>query len=155
MEGDLRETVLKLKEEGSVFRLYTDEELELILPYLAMYEYPAGVIVMQAGEVIDMLGVLVSGEVLLEEEMKLKGNWTVLYDMKRGSILAHPTVFGAKPPLIRLTTRKDCVFVGFDKAGFEAFLEKHPRMGILLLKEIIRVLFVRSRALAERLTDIF
>lgn len=151
----LRETVLKLKEDGSVFRLFSSGELELLLPYLSLYEYPAGTTVLRPGEVIEMLGVLVSGEVVLEEEMKLKGNWTVLYDMKRGSIIAQPSLFGAPPPPVRVVTRKECVFVGFQKEGFEEFLAKNPRLGIVFLKEIIRVLFVRSRAMAERLTDVF
>jgi len=155
MKESVRDVVLKLKEDGSIFRLYSEKDLELILPYLSLYEYPAGMTVTRPGEVVEMLGVLVSGEVIMEEEMKLKGNWTVLYDMKRGSILAHPSLFGADPPPVRVVTRRDCVFIGFQKEDFSAFLEEHPRMGVVFLREVIRVLFVRSRAMAERLTDVF
>jgi CRP-like cAMP-binding protein len=155
MKESVRDVVLKLKEDGSIFRLYGEEDLEVILPYLSLHEYPAGTTITRPGEVVDMLGVLVSGEVILEEEMKLKGNWTVLYDMKKGSILAHPSLFGADPPPVRVLTRKDCVFIGFQKDGFNTFVEEHPRLGVIFLREVIRVLFVRSRAMAERLADVF
>ena len=66
-----------------------------------------------------------------------------------------PFPFGGEPPPIRITTRRDCVFIGFDRKSFEAFMEEQPRLAILFLREVIRVLFVRSRAMAERLTDVF
>jgi CRP-like cAMP-binding protein len=155
MPKDVREVMGEFKEEKSVFRLFDDGELDRLSPYFRVFEYPRGTIVMEPGEALETLGVLVSGEVLLEEEMDLKGNWTVLYDLKRGSILAHPSLFGSEPPPIRLTIREDTVFLGTDRDAFEAFLDAHPQMGITFLKEIIRVLFVRSRAMADRLTDVF
>ena len=155
MSTDVRETMQSLKEDGSVFRLYSDGELDRIARYFSTYSYPGGMTVMQPGQDLQMLGVIVSGEVILEEEMELKGNWTVLYDMKRGSLLAHPTIFGALPPPVRLTTREDTAAVGFEREPFEAFLAEQPQLGITFLKEIIRVLFVRSRAMADRLTDVF
>lgn len=155
MQKDVREIMQELKKNGSVFRLFSDEELDIISRYFRVYEYPAGTTVMNPGEVLEMLGILVSGEVIIEEEMELKGNWTVLYDLKRGSLLAHPSLFGSEPPPIRLTTREDTLFIGLEKEGFESFLDQHPRLGIIFLKDIIRVLFVRSRAMADRLTDVF
>ena len=155
MPEEVRRIMGELKESGSVFRLYRDEELDVLSSYFSIYRYPAGATVMRPGEVLEMLGILVSGEVILEEEMELKGNWTVLYDLKRGSMLAHPTLFGSEPPPIRLTTREPTVFIGSEKKDFEKFLEEHPQMGITFLKDMIRVLFVRSRAMADRLTDVF
>lgn len=155
MPKDVREVMQEMKKNGSIFRLFSDEELDTMSRYFTVYEYPTGTTVMKPGEVLEMLGILVSGEVILEEEMELKGNWTVLYDLKRGSILAHPSLFGSEPPPIRLTTRENTVFIGSGKEAFESFLEQHPKMGITFLKDIIRVLFVRSRAMADRLTDVF
>ena len=155
MPKDVREIMGELKNEGSAFRLFDDRELDVMSRYFTVYRYPAGTIAMRPGEALEILGVLVEGEVLLEEEMELKGNWTVLYDLKRGSILAHPSLFGSEPPPIRITTREETVFIGSEKEDFELFLKEHPQLGITFLKEIIRVLFVRSRALADRLTDVF
>ena len=65
MKESVRDVVLKLKEDGSIFRRYREEDLELILPYLSLYEYPAGTTVTRPGEVVEMLGVLVSGHHIL------------------------------------------------------------------------------------------
>ena len=49
---------------------------------------------------------------------------------------------------------KDSLVAAF-VCEFERFLREHPEMGVTFLKELVRVLFVRSRALADRLTDVF
>lgn len=79
----------------------------------------------------------------------------MLYDMKRGSILAHPSLFDSKPPPIRTTAQQDTTFLGIDEAAFDKILKEHSQVGIAFLKEINRVLFVRSRAMAARLTSVF
>ena len=145
MSKDVREIMFQLAKEGHVFRLFSDEEIGLLSSQFKIYNYPAGEIVSEPGEALKMLGILVSGEVFLEEKTELKGNWIVLYDMKRGSILAHPSLFDSEPPPIRITAEQDTIFLGIDGAAFDKILKEHSQIGIAFLKEIVRVLFVRSR----------
>jgi signal-transduction protein with cAMP-binding, CBS, and nucleotidyltransferase domain len=71
---DVREMMFQLAEEGHVFRLFGDEEVDLLSSHFKIYNYPAGEIVLKPGEDLKMLGILVSGDVFLEEKTELKGN---------------------------------------------------------------------------------
>ena len=155
MASDVREIMLELKNEGAVFRLFSEEEIDRICSYFSLFTFFGGEIVLKPGEALDLLGVVVSGEFILEEKTALKGNWIVLSNMKRGSIIAHPSIFDSGSPPVRVTTVRDAAGLGTDGAAFERMLEEHPLIGIKFLKEIIRVLFIRYRGLAARLTDVF
>ncbi|GAG66725.1 unnamed protein product [marine sediment metagenome] len=146
MSKDVRKIMFQLAEEGHVFRLFSEEEVGRLSSDFKIYNYPAGEIVAKPGEALKMMGILVSGEVFLEEKTELKGNWIVLYDMKRGSILAHPSLFDSEPPPVRITAQQDTVFLGIDGASFDRILQEHPQIGITFLKEIIRVLFISPGA---------
>ena len=155
MATNVREIMLQLQEEGSVFRLFSEEEIDRTSSYFDIYDYPAGSIVSKPGEPLDMMGIMVSGEATLEEETELKGNWFVLARMTRGAILAHPSLFGVKPPPVRAIIQKDTTFLGTDGKSFDSFLKKHPETGNIFLKEMIRVLFTRYRELAARFNVVF
>ena len=88
MSKDVRETMFQLAEEGHVFRLFSDEEVDLLSAHFRIYNYPAGEIVSKPGETLKMLGILVSGEVFLEEKTELKGN----------CVVRHEAGFRSRPP---------------------------------------------------------
>jgi CRP-like cAMP-binding protein len=93
---------------------------------------------------------MVSGEAILEEKTEMKGKWIVQARITRGSILAHPSMFGVKPPPTRLLLPKDSVFLVIDKHSFDTFLKKHPKIGVKFQQELIRTLFIRLRNYAAR-----
>jgi CRP-like cAMP-binding protein len=150
MATNVREIMLQLKKEGAVFRLFSKEDIDRISSYFDVYQYPAGSIPSKPGEPLDMMGIIVSGKVILEEKTEPKGNWIVMASMTRGAILAHPSLFGVKPPPVRVIIHKDTTFLGTNGMSFDAFLKKHPETGNIFLKEMIRVLFMRYRELAAR-----
>jgi CRP-like cAMP-binding protein len=150
MELNVQEIMLDLQKEGGVFRSFSKEAIEQTASYFAVYHYPAGSIASKPGEPLDMMGVIVSGEVILEEKTEPKGNWFVMARMTRGAILAHPSLFGAKPPPVRVIIQKDTTFLGTNGKSFDSFLKKYPETGNIFLKEMIRVLFMRYRELAAR-----
>lgn len=155
MREKIRNIMLELANEGSFFRLLDEDEIRRVSSYFDIFEFPAGTTLSPPGEPLDMLGIIISGEVWLEEEMELKGHWIVLARMTRGAILAHPSLFGVEPPPIRVVVQKDTSFLGIDGQTFERFLEGNKEIGIKFLKEMIRVMFIRFRGLAGRFTDVF
>ena len=154
MTTNVRDIMIQLKKEGGFFRLFSEEEIDQTSSYFKISEYPAGAVVSKAGEPLDLMGILVSGEAIYEEETEMKGKWIVQARMTRGSILAHPSMFGVKPPPVRVLLPKDSVFLIIDGPSFDAFLKKHPEIGIKFQQELIRVLFIRLRNYAARLTGV-
>jgi CRP-like cAMP-binding protein len=142
--------MIQLKKEGGFFRSFSEKEINQTSSYFKIDEYPAGSVPSKPGESLGLIGVMVSGEAILEEKTEMKGKWIVQARMTRGSILAHPSVFGVKPPPTRLLLPKDSVFLVIDKSSFESFLRNHPEIGVKFQQELIRILFIRLRNYATR-----
>jgi CRP-like cAMP-binding protein len=154
MNTDVRDIMVQIKKEGGFFRSFSEEEITLTSAYFKIAEYPAGSIPAKPREPLNLMGILVSGEAIYEEETELKGKWIVQARMTRGSILAHPSMFGVQPPPVRVVLPKDSVFLVIDGPSYDAFLKKHPEIGIKFQQELIRVLFIRLRNYASRFTGV-
>lgn len=134
--------------------MFSEEEIDQISSYFKLSEYPAGSVASKPGEPLELMGIMVSGEALYEEETEMQGKWIIQARMTRGSILAHPSMFSVKPPPVRVMLPKDSVFLVIDKASYESFLKTHPEIGIKFQQELIRVLFIRLRNYAERFIEV-
>jgi CRP-like cAMP-binding protein len=155
MADNVSEIMLQIQKEGGFFRLFSEEEIDRTSSYFKISEYPAGSVPSKPGEPLDLMGIMISGEAILEEEMEVKGKWVVQARMTRGSILAHPSMFGVKPPPVRVLLPKDSVFLVTDGASFDSFLKEHPEIGVKFQQELIRILFIRLRSYAARFTGVF
>ena len=154
MNASVRDIMIQIKNEGGFFRLFSEEEIGLTSTYFKISEYPAGSIPAKPGVPLNLMGIMVSGEAIYEEETELKGKWIVQARMTRGSILAHPSMFGVKPPPVRVFLPKDSVFLVIDEPSYESFLKKYPEIGVKFQQELIRVLFIRLRNYASRFTGV-
>jgi CRP-like cAMP-binding protein len=154
MTTDVQETMIQLKNEGGFFRLFSEEEIVQISSYFKILEYTAGSVPSKPGEFLNLMGILIYGEAIFEEETEMKGKWIVQARMTRGSILAHPSIFGVKPPPVRVLVTKDSAFLAIDGPTYDSFLKKHPEVGVKFQQELIRVLFLRLRNYASRLTSL-
>jgi CRP-like cAMP-binding protein len=152
---NIHDIMMQLKKEGGFFRLFSEEEIGKTSSYFKISNYPAGTVAVKASQSLGLMGIMVSGEAILEEETEVKGKWIVQARMTRGAILAHPSMFGVKPPPVRVIISKDSVFLVIDGPSFDSFLKKHPEIGIKFLQELIRVLFIRLRNYAARFTGAF
>jgi len=152
MNTDVRNIMLEIKKEGGFFRTFSEEEIGVMSGYFKLAEYPAGSVPAKPREPLELMGVLISGEAIYEEETDLKGKWIVQARMTRGSILAHPSMFGVQPPPVRVYLPKDSVFLIIDGASFKSLLNEHPEIGVKFQQELIRVLFIRLRNYASRFT---
>lgn len=155
MTTDIRDIMIQLKNEGGFFRLFSEEEIGQTSLYFKISEYPAGSVPAKPDEPLNLMGIMVSGEAILEEKTQMHGKWIVQARMTRGSILAHPTMFGVKPPPVRVVLPQDSVFLVIDGPSFDLFLRKHPEIGIKFQQELIRVLFIRLRNYAARFTGAY
>ena len=135
--------------------MFSKEEIGHTSSYFRISEYPAGSVAAKPNEPLNLMGILVSGEAIFEEETEVKGKWGVQARMTRGSILAHPSMIGVKPPPVRVVVPKDTVVLIIDGSSYDSFLRKHPEIGVKFQQELIRVLFIRLRNYASRFTGVF
>jgi hypothetical protein len=70
--------MIQLKKEGGFFRSFSEKEINQTSSYFKIDEYPAGSVPSKPGESLGLIGVMVSGEAILEEKTEMKGKWIVL-----------------------------------------------------------------------------
>ena len=125
MTTNVRDIMVQIKEEGGFFRLFSDKEIDLTSTYFKILEYPSGSVASKPDEPLDLMGIVISGEVILEEKTEMKDKWIVQARLTRGSILAHPSMFGVKPPPVRVLLPQDSAFLAIDKLTFDSFLKEN------------------------------
>ncbi len=155
MSSSVNETMLQLKGEGSVFRLFDDDEINRVASYFEINTFPTGSIIPKPDEPFEMLAIMVSGEVVVEGKTEMKGTQVALSRMTRGALITHPVMFGGQLLPFRGNVKKDAAFLGITRKSFDLFLNEHPEIGIKFLKEFIRVILTRFQGLAVRFTGFF
>ena len=155
MMNNVNEIMLQLKEEGSVFRLLNDDEINRVASYFEIYNFPAGSILPEPDVPFEILAIMVSGEVVVEGGTEMKGTQVALSRITRGALITHPSMFAVKQLPFRGKVQKDATFLGINRKSFDAFLKEHPEIGIKFLKELIRVIITRFQGLAVRFTGFF
>ena len=155
MSDNVKEIIKQLKEEGSVFRLLGEDEIDRVAPYFEVSNFPAGSILPDPGAQFEMLAIMISGEVIVEGETEMKGTPVALSRITRGALITHPSMFAVNQIPFRGKVKKDAAFIGINKESFDAFLNDQPEIGIKFLKELIRVLITRFQKLADRFSGFF
>ncbi|MDF1553778.1 MAG: cyclic nucleotide-binding domain-containing protein [Deferrisomatales bacterium] len=150
-----RDVIADLKRERTLFRLFEDSELEVISPYFEPEEHPKGTTLFREGDPGDFVAVIRSGTVEVRKQTEFEGKWVVLAQFGRGSILGELTMFDNRPRSATVLVSEDVELLVLRRDAMEAFLQEHPALGVKLLKGVCRILSLRLRQSAKRLTLIF
>ncbi|UCF31613.1 MAG: cyclic nucleotide-binding domain-containing protein [bacterium] len=155
MEDRINEVVLALKSEPSLFRSFADSDLEVIAPYFESRQYPSGATLFEEGDAGDFIAVIRSGEVEVKKQTEFAGRWVILAQLGKGSILGELAMFDSHPRSATVLILEDSELLVLTRDNLELFFQEHPQLGVRLLKGICRILSLRLRKSAERLTLIF
>lgn len=150
-----RDVIADLKMEGTLFRLFEDNELEALSPYFEQEEYPEGTTLFWEGDPGDYVAVIRSGSVEVRKQTEFEGKWVVLAHFGKGSILGELAVFDERPRSATVLVSEDVKLLVLHRDAMESFFQEHPALGIKLLKGVCRTLSLRLRQSAKRLTLIF
>lgn len=156
MEDTLKQFICSMDEQLMLFHLLAEEEVGLICPFLERIRYQAGSTVFNEGEVGDYMAFIVSGLLEVKKETEFKGRQVVLAKLKPGSFVGEMSLVNEKE--LRSATviaLDDSELLILKRDALDALVEKHPHIGIKILKGLNRILAIRLRKAVERLTTIF
>lgn len=155
MEREIQKIIDALKGESTAFQLFTEDDLEKIAHFFKIERFPAGSTIFSEGEPGDSIGLISSGSVEVKKESDFAGKHIVLARLKKGSIIGEFAMFDEHPRSATVVAIEDSELLILSRQALESFLEHHPSAGIKLLKGISRILTIRLRQSAKRLTLIF
>jgi len=155
-DNSLKEMIFAMKEKLILFHFLTNEEVELIIPYLDIVAFPKGASIFKEGEKGDFVGFISNGKLEVKKSTEFEGKQVVLATLGRGSLVGELSFVDIdEPRTATVVALENSEIVILKRDALDALTGKWPHIGIKILKGIIRILAVRLRKSVERLTLIF
>lgn len=155
MEKKIQNIIEELKSESTLFHSFDEGELEKIAHFFRSEIYPAGEVIFKEGDPGDFVGLITSGSVEVKKVSDFPGKYIVLAQLKSGSIIGEFAMLDEHPRSATVVAIEDTEIITLSRDSLEAFFAQYPAIGIKLLKGISRILTIRLRQSAKRLTLIF
>jgi len=151
-ENTMTETIIGYLVGIPLFDKLHAHELRSIAPYMDLIEIYKDEILFKEGDRGDFVCFVADGTLEVAKQ-SVTGENVVITELSRGRSIGEMSVIGDFP---RSATAKALVqtkLIVLTQKGFELILEKHPRIGIKVIKGISRLLSLSLRDTSGRLAD--
>lgn len=155
MSDELKKIINDLKDKLQVFQLLTDQELDTVIPYFERVKYKSGTTLFKEGEPGDYFGIVLSGKLEVKKETEFKDKSIVLALLGKGSFTGELSMLDGQVRSAAVVALEDSELFILKRDTLDAFMEKHPYIGIKILKGIVRTMSIRLRRSVERMATIF
>lgn len=153
-KAQVKEFVNTLRDE-IIFYFLNDEEVERILPYFEIKEYPSNTVIFKEGEPGDYIGFVITGKLEVKKQTEFKGNQIILAILSKGAIVGELSIFDKHARSATVETIEPTKLLILKQDDIEDIIKNYPTIGVKLLKALVKILSIRLRKLSERLTTIF
>ena len=143
---------LDILEEVSLFADLTLDELALIAPLAVMKEGKAGDCIIQEGECVESVYVLLSGHATV---MKTRpdGKKISIDQVGKDDLLGEVTFFKNTPASATVKATAPFSALQFNQKEFHRLLDANPPLGLKIYKKFSRVLSVRIKKRLAQLVE--
>jgi len=150
--GKISEAIIDLLIHISIFDSLDSDELKNIVKYMNVVEMKAGELIFKEGERGDYVCFVAEGalDVLKKSET---GDHVVISSLHRGRSIGDMAVLDNFPRSATVRSRTKATLITLTRDSFETILDKHPRIGIKMLKGLARLLSLNLRKTSSRLAD--
>lgn len=150
----IKDHLQDLREE-TIFSLLEDEDIENIIPFFQLLEYPEKTVVFREGDPGDFIGFILSGKVEVKKQTEFKGNQLIIALLSKGAMVGELSMFDKRKRSATVEAVENTTLLLLTNEAFDALIQKYPFTGVKILKGLIRILSLRLRKATERLTTIF
>jgi CRP/FNR family transcriptional regulator len=143
---------LDILEEVSLFSDLTMDELALIAPLVVMKEGKAGDCIIQEGECVQSVYILLSGSATVAKT-RADGKKVPLDQVGKGDLLGEVTFFKNTPASATVQATAPFKALEFNQKDFHRLLDTHPPLGLKIYKKFSRVLSMRIKKRLAQLVE--
>lgn len=147
-----REVILDLLIEIQLFQELTPKELEVTSRYMTFFEINEGEALFREGDSGDFMCFVVKGSVDVIKE-SASGAKAVIANLGRGRSIGEMAIIDRTPRSATVTAKTFTTLLVLSRKGFDTIVEKHPGIGIKILKGLARLLSLNMRATSSKLAD--
>ena len=136
------------------FETLTSEDVLVIAEHINFLEINEGEILFTEGEEGECVYFVIEGELEVIKESGIQGRKGVVISLlARGRSIGEMSVIDKAPRSATVKARTNATVMSLSADGFDLILQKHPRVGIKILKGISRLLSVNLRKTSNRLAE--
>ncbi len=146
---------VRMKNDLSSFRFFTEEDLTRIGGYFECAQAAAGDVLWREGEPSGCVFFIMSGRVEIKKQTEFKGKEVVVGVYSQGAIAGELSILDGRPAATSAKALEEVSLVLLRKDKFDALIEAHPILGIQLLKGMLLTTATRLRKSYDRLAAIF
>ena len=153
----MKEAITEFLTSFPFFETLDTQELALAAEYLQLVEIDAGKTLFKEGEKGDCVYFVVDGELDVIKEAvggpKVGIDRVVISTLTRGRSIGEMSVIDGTPRSATVKARTHSTLAGLPLEGFNFICDKHPRIGVKILKGVSRLLSMNMRKTSSRLAD--
>lgn len=150
--GKVKQAIIDYLINISLFDELSPNELAVTADYMNFFEFEKGKTLFKEGDAGDYVCFIVEGGVEIIKSTATKKK-AVIATIRKGSTLGEMSIIDNTARSASARAKVDTTLVILSKKGFNVILDKHPRIGIKILKGIARLLSLNMRRTSSHLAD--
>ncbi|TAL09439.1 MAG: cyclic nucleotide-binding domain-containing protein [Nitrospirae bacterium] len=143
---------LDILEEVSIFADLSMDELALIVPLAVMKEGKAGDFLIQEGECVESVYILLAGTATVMKT-RTDGKKVAIDEVGKDDLLGEVTFFKNTPASASVQATAPFRALQFNQKEFHRLLDDNPPLGLKIYKKFSRVLSVRIKKRLAQLIE--
>ncbi|MDK2123431.1 Crp/Fnr family transcriptional regulator [Parachitinimonas caeni] len=137
-----------------LFRQMDTVSLEILAEYLTVYKVAAGRPLLKEGETSDFSILLLSGSVEVLKKPPRQNAPRLIATVTRGKLIGEMSLVDGEPRFASCIAGSEATFAVLSRADMLRLLDEHPKLGSLLLMQLISLLSQRLRQTSRKLVGL-
>lgn len=150
--GKIKQAIIDYLINIALFDELTPNELGITADYMNFFEFEKGKTLFKEGDPGDYVCFIVEGSVEIIKSTATEKK-AVIATIRKGSTLGEMSIIDNIARSASARAKVNTTLVILSKKGFNVILDKHPRIGIKILKGIARLLSLNMRLTSSHLAD--
>ena len=155
MDNLLSSTLEGIVKDSHLFCLLTNEELKRVAEFLERKHFKAGDVLFREGEPGDFIAIIGSGSVSVSKSTEFPGKNVILAKNGKGSFIGELSTVDEHPRSATVTAMEETDVMILTRRALEEINTTAPVIGLKIYKGLIRVLGLKLRQSAARISQIF
>ena len=147
-----KESIVGFLKNMKMFDELDDDEIIIAASYMNLYDLKKGDFLFKEGDTGDYVCFVADGGIDVLKE-SITGKRVAISTVKKGSSIGEMSIIDETTRSASAMARVDSTLIILAHNGFKIVLEKHPYIGIKMLKGIARLLSFNMRRTSDRLAD--
>jgi CRP-like cAMP-binding protein len=144
-----------MKNELNAFCYLGSDDAKILSGYFECRNVKAGETLWKEGDICDYVAFITSGRLEVKKETEFEGKSVIVGIYGKGAFVGELCILDGTPRALTAVAQEDLSLVVITQESFNELVNKHPEMGVQLLKGMLLSVSKRLRKSFGRLAAIF